>query len=217
MYSHLEEYIYELYTSIGVENPSDLNMKFIAKKLGVKIIYKKRAFRLENEILLTNGTKSEEWVEFGHEICHFLRHVGNQLNMHSLFRNLQEWQSDYFAYHFCVPTFMLVDFEFPRYSEQAIQQIAQSFNVTIEFARTRFNMYQNKKQYHLYQEEWQYSQVADYQNAYSTEEVIDMEFNLDHEILPDEFYEFFDLSTNKDAKIAGAIKFIKHIRKKQLR
>lgn len=202
MYTHIEDYIYELYTSIGVKNPNDLDMRFIAKQLGVEIIYQKRAFRLNNEILLTNGTRSEEWVEFGHEICHFLRHVGNQLKMPPLFRELQEWQADYFAYHFCVPTFMLLEFEFPKYSERAIQQIALSFNVTIDFARKRFNMYKNKQ---YQQTNFSYSQIADKSHAYSTNQITDSD------ILNDEFYETFNLEINATEKMKDTIEFWHYI------
>src|SRR5690606_40765347 len=107
--------------------------------LGVKIIYKQRALRLDNEVLLTNGTASEEWIEFGHEICHFLRHVGNQLIMHTLFRQLQEYQANYFAYHFCIPTFML-----DKLFNYTIYDVMNLFNVDYDFASKRLEMYKNK-------------------------------------------------------------------------
>lgn len=135
MYTHIEDYIYELYTSIGVKNPNDLDMRFIAKQLGVDIVYKRKSFRLDNEIILVRSGEREEWMEFGHEICHFLRHVGSQLNMPPLFRQLQEWQANYFAYHFCVPTFML-----DRLFNYNLSDIMNLFNVGYEFASKRLEM-----------------------------------------------------------------------------
>lgn len=139
MYTHIEDYIYELYKSIGVMNPNDLDMRFIAKQLGVDVVYKRKSFRLDNEIILVRSGEREEWVEFGHEICHFLRHVGSQLNMPPLFRQLQEWQANYFAYHFCVPTFML-----DRLLNYTLSDIMNLFNVGYEFASKRLEMYKNK-------------------------------------------------------------------------
>lgn len=139
MYSHLEDYIYALYSSIGVENPADLDMRFIAKQLGVKIVYRQRAFRLDNEIILKKGNIREEWMDFGHEICHFLRHCGSQLNMHKLFIEMQEYQANHFAYHFCVPTFML-----DKLYNYTIYDIMNLFNVNYEFACRRLEMYRNK-------------------------------------------------------------------------
>ncbi len=114
-------------------------MNLIAKKLGVEITYKRRAFRLNNEIVMMKGTQIEEWMMFGHEVCHFLRHSGLQLNMHDLFRKLQEYQAEYFAYHFCVPTFMLDEL-----SDITIHLIMNTFNVNYEFALRRLDMYQHK-------------------------------------------------------------------------
>lgn len=147
MYSHLEDFIYNLYKSIGITNPSDLNMPLIAKELGVEITYKENAFRFDNEIILVRGTKREEWMEFGHEICHFLRHSGNQLNMHRLFVRLQEWQAESFMYHFCVPTFMLRTLDLPRDRRKAIWEIQKAFSVSYEFAEIRLEKFTQQRAY----------------------------------------------------------------------
>ncbi|MFF5993426.1 ImmA/IrrE family metallo-endopeptidase [Lysinibacillus sp. KU-BSD001] len=139
MYTHLEDYIYKLYNSIGITHPAELDMLLIAKKIGVEITYRKSVFRFDNEIILVKGTQREEWMDFGHEICHFLRHCGSQLNMHPLFINLQEYQATYFAYHFCVPTFMLDNLK-----GLTANKVMQLFNVDFDFAYRRLEMYKNK-------------------------------------------------------------------------
>lgn len=140
LYSHLEDYIYELYTTIGVKKPKDLDMYTIAKKLGVKVTYEENInFYFDNEIYLKKGTKKQEWVDFAHELCHKLRHAGVQLNMHRLFIDLQEYQANYFTYHFCVPTFML-----DQLKEVSVYEIMNQFNVEYDFAVRRLEMYKNK-------------------------------------------------------------------------
>ncbi|MFD1066638.1 ImmA/IrrE family metallo-endopeptidase [Oceanobacillus locisalsi] len=140
MYSHLEDYIYELYMKIGITKPSEMDMFLIAKLLGVVISYQNRAIRMENEIALNKGTIRSEWMMFGHEICHYLRHVGIQLVMNKLFVDLQEYQADYFAYHFCVPTFML-----DKLDISCAEDIIKHFEVDYEFALRRLEMYENKQ------------------------------------------------------------------------
>lgn len=147
MYSHLEDYIFTLYKSIGITQPTEIDMLLIAKKLGVEIVYSKSAFRFDNEINLVRGTKYEEWMEFGHEICHFLRHSGCQLNMHPLFIELQEWQAENFMYHFCVPTFMLQDLDLSRNRKKAIWEIERTFNVSHEFAEQRLEKFTQQHAY----------------------------------------------------------------------
>ncbi|GIN93377.1 phage-like element PBSX protein XkdA [Siminovitchia terrae] len=222
-YSYLEDFIKNLYQTIGINTPTELDMKSIAGCLNIELQFWDEPSEAVRDAgipwIFINEKLSpkEQWQDFCHELCHALQHVGDQRNLPVEFRLYQEVKADNFMYNFCIPTFMLEDYEFPKYKWQAIQQIANDFNVTIEFASIRFNMYQNKKQQHLHREEWQHSQVADYQSTYSTEQDMDTEFNLDHEILPDEVYDFFDLSVNKEAKVEGIIEFIKHIREKQMR
>lgn len=220
-YSKLEMDIEKFYKRIGVFKPIDFNLYDIAYELDVWIHYHNK----ESEVYKgKNGlysiflderlTPQEQWQDFGHEIGHVIRHIGNQHKMHVLFRELQENQANNFMYHFCVPTFMLLNFEFPCYTEQAIYKIAHSFNVTIEFAHRRFFMYQNKQQQHLYQKQLQ---LIDRKSEESTEQIMDIEMDLEMGILPEEFYDFYDLSINGETKVRETIEFIKHIRKKEMR
>lgn len=137
--NNIERYVYNLYKSIQIGHPEQLEIKSIASKLGISVLYGSLSFSFNNVIVLEKTNEQMEWQTFGHEICHVLRHAGNQLNMHPLFVQLQEWQADYFAYHFCVPTFMLMQLK-----EVTIDVIANNFNVEYEFALKRLEMFKNK-------------------------------------------------------------------------
>ncbi len=137
--THIEDYIYQLYRKIDILSPTDLNTFVVAFKLGVKITYRKRLFVYRNEIILKQESLEKQWQMFGHEICHHLRHVGNQLNMPKLFVDYQEYQADYFAYHFCVPTFML-----QQLKEVTVYDVMRLFNVEYDFALRRIEMYKSK-------------------------------------------------------------------------
>lgn len=140
LYTHLEDYIYNLFKLLEIKEPKDLTIEKVSKKLGLTVTYKNKAYRFENEINIQKSTKMQEWLDFTHEVCHYLRHCGSQVSMHPLFRQLQEYQADYFAYHFCVPTFML-----EKIKEVSIYEIMNQFNVEYEFAVRRFEMYQNRQ------------------------------------------------------------------------
>lgn len=147
MFTHLEDYISELYRSIGITKPEDLNMLQIAKKLGVDVTYSNRVFRFDNEIVIQRGTTSEEWTMFGHELCHYLRHSGNQLKMGKWFVELQEWQADNFMYQFCVPSFMLQALKLPAHEREAVWLIMETFHVGQEFAEKRLQHYMQNQIY----------------------------------------------------------------------
>lgn len=139
MYTHLEDFVNNLYNIIGIYNPYNLDMYVIAHRLGIKIVYNKTSFRYGSIIALTRVSKQQCWQRFGHELSHYVGHVGHQLKMPYLFRDLQEYQANRFAYHFCVPTFML-----DQLKGVTANDIVALFNVEYSFALKRLEMYKNK-------------------------------------------------------------------------
>jgi|SRR5690625_3056530 len=139
MYTHIEEYVTSLYQYLSITSPEEIDIDSIAAKLGLNIFYGSASFIINNNLFIQKSTKQKEWQTFGHEICHYLRHCGNQLNMGKLFVNFQEYQANYFAYHFCIPTFMLDNLK-----ELTVYMIMDLFNVEYKFALRRLEMYQNK-------------------------------------------------------------------------
>lgn len=97
-------------------------------------------------VLNNNLSPEEEWQDFSHEIGHILKHYGNQHKMINLFRNLQEYQADNFMFHFCVPTFMLLNYEISNYFniKEGAPFIANEFRVTEKFAKKRLNLFRRK-------------------------------------------------------------------------
>lgn len=138
-YSHLEDYIINLYEYLSINEPNQLNCADIAHKLGINLLYSNYSLRYDNYIVIKQSTNQKEWQDFGHEVGHYLRHVGNHLNIFSMFRDFQEWQAECFAYHFCVPTFMLENMK-----SLTVYEIVNQFNVDYKFALRRLEMYQNK-------------------------------------------------------------------------
>nr|WP_289038197.1 ImmA/IrrE family metallo-endopeptidase [uncultured Allobacillus sp.] len=139
MNTHLEDYIHNLYKHLSITEPQHLTIESIAQKLGLTVDYGSVAFRFGDFIILQETNEQQEWQQFGHEVCHYLRHHGSQLTMAKTFMQLQEYQADYFAYHFCVPTFML-----DQIDNLSIHDIINLFNVEYDFAQRRFDIYENK-------------------------------------------------------------------------
>lgn len=104
-----------------------------------------------------NLSPEEEWQDFSHELGHILKHYGNQHKMINMFRNLQESQADNFMYHFCVPTFMLLNYNITNYSniKDGIPFIANKFGVTKNFAKKRLNLFRRKIEQAKFDEKFQ--------------------------------------------------------------
>lgn len=163
--SHLEDYIQQLYKDLFIEQPEQLNKYVIADQLNIGVYLTSNtseAFYWDDRyyIFINRDLDNQQrWQDFGHELCHVLRHYGHQGTMPVPFRELQEWQADNFMYHFCVPTFMLRQIQLPNDRRAAVRLICETFNVEYEFAEIRLEQYLKK----LYLVD---SRVAERQESY---------------------------------------------------
>ncbi|MFC0271088.1 ImmA/IrrE family metallo-endopeptidase [Metabacillus herbersteinensis] len=146
----LEDWIKEFYKNIGIFHPHQLDFMEIAARIGLSVEFQEFSSRTyRGEIILDKRLSPEDqWDDFAHEICHILRHYGNQLNMPELFFKHQEGQADNFSLHFCIPTFMLLKYEVTNFSNviDGIPFVAKTFKVTEQFAKKRLIQYRNQIQ-----------------------------------------------------------------------
>ncbi|MCK6164069.1 ImmA/IrrE family metallo-endopeptidase [Bacillus pumilus] len=138
--THLDDWIEAFYHQINIKNPSELDLLDIAYRSNLKVEFLNISSRYYAGTIIIDNRLSpqEQWQDFGHELCHALRHEGNQLIMPPLFRELQEMQAKRFAYKFCIPTFMLRKIKAIQPYNSFTNEIAALFNVTYEFATERF-------------------------------------------------------------------------------
>jgi Zn-dependent peptidase ImmA (M78 family) len=128
---------------MNISQPYELEIDGIAAGLNIWIHTAELTSRaLEREgmgtiILDSRLSREEQWEQFGHELCHLLRHGGNQLEMPDGFIRLQESQADLFALQLCVPAFMLLRLDLPAEEGEAAEAISRSFGVTPSFAARR--------------------------------------------------------------------------------
>jgi Zn-dependent peptidase ImmA (M78 family) len=152
-YTPLEEFVKDLYNVLSISTPQEIDMKDIAKQLNIKLyFYDDGSTAVGNRIFIDERlSKARQWEDFGHELCHTLRHHGNQLLMSDddlllSFMRLQESQSDNFMYHFCTPTFMLLNYKITNFLDvkAGIPFIVENFNVTEEFAAERLKRFKRQ-------------------------------------------------------------------------
>ncbi|PAD67296.1 hypothetical protein CHH83_19610 [Bacillus sp. 7586-K] len=146
----IEDWVKNFYYSIDIYQPRQLDLEEIAARLGIIVHYKNFSSRVyDGEIILDKRLSlQQQWEDFGHELCHVLRHYGNQTYMTISFLDHQEAQANNFALHFCVPTFMLLRNEIINYLniEDGITFVAETFNVTESFAKKRLLHFRNQLQ-----------------------------------------------------------------------
>ncbi|MCY8010348.1 ImmA/IrrE family metallo-endopeptidase [Bacillus haynesii] len=92
--THLEDWIESFYRKINILYPHELDAVGISQRIGLKVEFMKMTSRYFNGVIILDSRLSppKQWQEFGHELCHALRHEGNQLTISPLFAELQEMQ-----------------------------------------------------------------------------------------------------------------------------
>ncbi|KZS45745.1 hypothetical protein AWU65_07375 [Paenibacillus glucanolyticus] len=81
---------------------------------------------------------------FFHELCHVLRHVGDQRKMHFLFKEGQETEADNFVLYAFMPFYMISQLEIPNRQEDAIRFLASTFKVPLKLAGKRLEQIQRR-------------------------------------------------------------------------
>lgn len=148
--THIEDYIEELYHSLSIFDPEQIDMIIISQKMNIWVHFVPFGSRaicrndLPSIFIDSRNTMYHQWEDFGHELCHILFHVGNQLRMPKMFLDYQETKAKNFMLHFCIPTFMLRKLVLPDSRVEAISLIADTFNVSLESANDRLLHYENQ-------------------------------------------------------------------------
>lgn len=144
----LEEWIKTLYIKIGITTPMNIDIHVIADRLGIRIVYEKcRPFSDANMQVVFLDKRDSSTISkltFFHELCHLLRHAGDQRLLPALFREAQEIEANQFAMYAATPFFMILGLELPERNNLAVQYLADIFKVPINFAKKRLGQIERR-------------------------------------------------------------------------
>lgn len=146
-FTHLEDFIQNLYFKINITSPTQLGFAKITDALNIGVFTipsKSQAIEFNGKhYIFLNAflTDAEKFEEFGHELGHTLLHASDQQHMAQDYRMYQEWKANLFALHFCIPTFMLQQLS---HYELNAYKTSEIFGVTEEFAQKRLDIHEQK-------------------------------------------------------------------------
>jgi hypothetical protein len=146
----MEQWIESLWRRAGILTPGQLTIDEVASRLNVWVHYlHQRSKALEwmglRSILVDKRlSRAEQWEEFLHELCHILRHAGNQTLMPRPFLESQEADANRFVLYASMPHFMLRQFRLPDRQSEAAGLIASHFGVTHALAYQRLEQIQRR-------------------------------------------------------------------------
>jgi len=170
--SPLEEWITSVYQQHSLLTPEDLDLDTIAAIFGGEVAYLKTRSHARwlddgsNEFLIMLDSRLDEPTqrsEFFHELCHPIRHAGNQQLLPKAFRDLQETQATFFQLYAAIPFFMVKDIEIGQHEHNVAFQWSQIFRVPLSLAMRRFRQIKSR----INQAEYQQTINSYFQNKHS--------------------------------------------------
>lgn len=142
----VEAFITKTYKQHEILSPHDLDLERIASIWAIRLRYTSasRAFsqydsRIYYIFLPSQIPNVDQRAAFFHELCHVLRHAGNQRSMPKTFLRLQECQAEQFVIFASMPYFMIRDYLYERPSI-----IAETFQMPIKYVHKRLAYIKNR-------------------------------------------------------------------------
>lgn len=146
--TELEQWITDLYQDNGIYTPADLDIDQIATMFQIDLVYyEHQPFSCNvNHVIFLNKYVQEEQLRdvFFHELCHVLRHAGDQRDMPQLFEQYQELEAGWFQMYAAVPFYMVEQLELPNTQREAVHCLATEFKVSADFAQKRLHQIQRR-------------------------------------------------------------------------
>ncbi len=146
--THLEEWINSKYQSSGLLDAEQHDIERIAEAFDIELVYAACPSFSDNEdrVIFLNKFTDDAMarVIFFHELCHVLRHAGDQRVMPSLFKHAQEAEADQFVLYAAVPFYMFVKLPIPDQRSEAIPYIAEAFHIPLALAEQRLDQIQRR-------------------------------------------------------------------------
>jgi Zn-dependent peptidase ImmA (M78 family) len=145
----LEQWINDQYRSNQILSADDLDISRIAAMFSVDLCFDIcRSFSDNNEgVIILDKRESliRSRMVFFHELCHVLRHVGDQRKMPELFRDAQEADANAFLLYASMPFYMIDKLNLPVHQNDVIDFLASTFDVPMKLAKERLEQIQRRE------------------------------------------------------------------------
>ncbi|WP_235850512.1 ImmA/IrrE family metallo-endopeptidase [Niallia circulans] len=143
----------KMYKNMNIYKPEDIDIRKIACYFRIHLKFSaNRSYSFQNgNFMIININKSLNKMKqrevFFHELCHLLRHCGNQYkNMPKAFKDLQEWDAEHFTRYAAIPFHMLKYLDWN--SATLINDISKIFKISEKICINRIkHIYRNKQIY----------------------------------------------------------------------
>ncbi|MDE3837893.1 peptidase [Bacillus methanolicus] len=146
--TYLEEFISNLYKSLGIFKPHQISEEYIAARLGILFFrdngpaFHTRVCGVDAIYVDARDSPKKQREQFFHELCHVLRHVGSQSIVPVSFREWQELDAKRFVKCAAIPFDMVKDWDLRN--DNIVQKASDTFGVTEKLCEQRLLQIKNR-------------------------------------------------------------------------
>jgi len=147
----LEGWIERLYAQHEITDTEHLTISHLSAKLGIWTYYMDmNSMAIEHEGMVSINvdrrlSAKEQWEDFLHEVCHVLRHSGNQMIMPEPYTDWQEQDAAAFQLYAALPFSMIQRLPLPERISEVIEVLSEEFQVTYKLAKARLEQIQRRE------------------------------------------------------------------------
>ncbi|MUG68671.1 ImmA/IrrE family metallo-endopeptidase [Paenibacillus campinasensis] len=142
----LEDFVEMVYKSHGIVSPTQLTIEELSKRLNVWVYYTdlaSQALEIKEGLGSINIYKHQprmyRWLDYLHELCHLLRHVGDQTIMPEQFTEAQEIEAENFVLYAALPYSMIRKLRLSSDRTEMIRMLSDIFKVPQQLAEKRLD------------------------------------------------------------------------------
>ncbi|BFH16796.1 ImmA/IrrE family metallo-endopeptidase [Paenibacillus melissococcoides] len=142
--TQIEKYQEDLYRRIGVYHPGHLTIEEMAARLNVWLYFGpvgSKALEVRPGMYSVNIDSRldprQQWLDFLHELCHLLRHAGDQSMMPEQFTRAQECEANAFMLYAAMPISMIQRLHLPQSFDGCVETLTNEFRVPVGVAARR--------------------------------------------------------------------------------
>lgn len=147
----VEQWINALYAQHDILSTDHLNIETLALRMNTWVYYKPISSRcidrgggMYSVVIDSRLDKKSQWEDFLHELCHILRHTGNQHELPPLLVDWQEDHADAFMLYASIPIYMVRQMDLPEHRQEIIDFLATEFTVTHQLAERRLGQIERR-------------------------------------------------------------------------
>lgn len=149
--TELEQWTEDLFRRLGVSHPSRISIEYLSERLNIWVHYLdvpskavEAAAGTYSMFLDSRLSPERQRLDFLHELCHLLRHAGDGTLLPGRYTPAQEDEADRFVPYAAIPFSLFSSLPVPDKRTEAIDYVAETFQVPEELALHRIDQIQRR-------------------------------------------------------------------------